>query len=193
MSALPRARAPHATGDAAQGLLSSPAAFPAARVVAAPKTRESEFPSSASETPRVAPTPRLAGPLRSQNRPRIGRGGRDVARVRGAPRCIGAPPALAKKLLCDYNVSTRSLTAMKVELVRVGNSRGIRIPKPIIEQCGFEDAVELRIENDHLVIAPARQPREGWEEAFCAAGSSAHDELLLGTPSSQFDREEWRW
>ena len=82
---------------------------------------------------------------------------------------------------------------MKVELVRVGNSRGIRIPKPIIEQCGFEDAVELRIENDHLVIAPARLPREGWEEAFRTAGSSARDELLLDISSSQFDREEWQW
>ena len=82
---------------------------------------------------------------------------------------------------------------MKVELVRVGNSRGIRIPKPIIEQCRFEDAVELRVENDHLVIAPARLPRAGWEEAFRAAGSSAHDELLLDTPSNQFDREEWQW
>jgi len=82
---------------------------------------------------------------------------------------------------------------MKVKLVRIGDSRGIRIPKSIIEQCGFEDAVELRIENDHLVIAPARLPREGWEEAFRAAGSSAHDELLLDIPSNQFDREEWRW
>ena len=82
---------------------------------------------------------------------------------------------------------------MKVALVRVGNSRGIRIPKPIIEQCRFEDAVELRVENDHLVIAPARLPREDWDEAFRAAGSAAHDELLLETPSSQFDREEWRW
>ena len=82
---------------------------------------------------------------------------------------------------------------MKVQLVRVGNSRGIRIPKPLIEQCGFEDAVDLRIENDHLVIAPARLPREGWEEAFRAAGSSTHDELLLNTSASQFDREEWRW
>ena len=82
---------------------------------------------------------------------------------------------------------------MKVELVRVGNSRGIRIPKPIIEQCGFEDTVELRIENNRLVIAPARQSRQGWEEAFRAAGSSAADELLLNAPSSQFDREEWRW
>ena len=81
---------------------------------------------------------------------------------------------------------------MKVELIRVGNSRGIRIPKPIIEQCGFEDTVELRVENDHLVIAPARLPREGWEEAFRAAGSSTHDELLLDTAASQFDQEEWR-
>ena len=82
---------------------------------------------------------------------------------------------------------------MKVELVRVGNSRGIRIPKPIIEQCGFEDVVELHIESDRLVIAAARQRREGWEEAFRAAGSCAHDDVLLDTPSNEFDREEWRW
>ena len=82
---------------------------------------------------------------------------------------------------------------MKIELVRIGNSRGIRIPKPIIEQCGFEDTVELRVENDHLVIAPARLPRAGWQEAFRAAGSSTHDELLLDTAVSQFDQEEWRW
>jgi antitoxin MazE len=83
---------------------------------------------------------------------------------------------------------------MKVKLVRIGNSRGIRIPKPILEQCGFEDAVELRIENDLLVMAPACRPREGWEEAFRAAGPSTQDELLLDTlPSNQFDREDWRW
>ena len=83
---------------------------------------------------------------------------------------------------------------MKVELVRLGNSRGIRIPKPFLEQCGFEDAVELRLENDRLLIAPTRLPREGWEEAFRAAGPSTHDELLFDAlPSNQFDREDWRW
>jgi antitoxin MazE len=83
---------------------------------------------------------------------------------------------------------------MKVELVRIGNSRGIRIPKPILEQCGFQDSVELQVENDRLVIARGRRPREGWEEAFRAAGPSINDELLLDTlPPSQFDREEWRW
>ncbi len=55
---------------------------------------------------------------------------------------------------------------MKTELVRIGNSRGIRIPKPLIEQCGLGNNVELRVENDSLVISPERRPRQGWEEAF---------------------------
>jgi antitoxin MazE len=82
---------------------------------------------------------------------------------------------------------------MKLALVPIGNSRGIRIPKPILEQCGFDDAVELTVETDHLIIAPARTPREGWDRAFRAAGSSAHDELLGGSTANQFDQEEWQW
>ena len=83
---------------------------------------------------------------------------------------------------------------MKIELVRIGNSRGIRIPKPIIEQCGFGDTAELRVEKDRLIIAPGRAPREGWNEAFSAAGSAANDDLLLDDlPPNQFDREDWRW
>jgi len=83
---------------------------------------------------------------------------------------------------------------MRIELVRIGNSRGIRIPKPIIKQCGFGDTVELRVENDRLVIAPDRSPRQGWKEAFQAAGSAANDELLLDTMSpNEFDHEDWRW
>ncbi len=82
---------------------------------------------------------------------------------------------------------------MKVELVRIGNSRGIRIPKPILEQCGFGKTVEVRVENDCLVIAPDRLPRQGWKEAFRAAGPTADDELLLSTvPPNEFDREDWQ-
>lgn len=82
---------------------------------------------------------------------------------------------------------------MKVPLVPVGNSRGIRIPKPIIEQCGLGDTVELTIEGDRLVIAPESRPRQGWDEAFRAAGSSSADELLLDVGLSSFDKEEWKW
>jgi antitoxin MazE len=86
---------------------------------------------------------------------------------------------------------------LKVELVRIGNSRGIRIPKPLIEQCGFGDTVELYMEQNRLVIAPQHPPRKGWRQSFAAAGASIdsdNDPLLLDDmPRNAFDREEWTW
>ena len=83
---------------------------------------------------------------------------------------------------------------MRAELVRIGNSRGVRIPKPLIEQCGLGDMVELRVENDCLVISPERRPRQGWGEAFRAAGPAERDELLLEIAEpNEFDRKEWQW
>ena len=83
---------------------------------------------------------------------------------------------------------------MKAELVRIGNSRGIRIPKPLIEQCGLGETVELRVANDCLIISPERQPRQGWNDAFRASGRALDDELLLEIAEpSEFDRKEWRW
>ena len=83
---------------------------------------------------------------------------------------------------------------MRTELVRIGNSRGIRIPKPLIEQCGLGDRVELRLEKDRLVISQERHPRQDWEEAFLAAGLAEHDEILLETAeASEFDHKEWKW
>ena len=81
---------------------------------------------------------------------------------------------------------------MKVGLVRIGNSRGVRIPKPIIEQCGFGDTVDLRVEKNCVVITPEPSPRQGWNEAFAAAGTAAQDELLLDFPN-EFDEKDWRW
>jgi antitoxin MazE len=100
------------------------------------------------------------------------------------------PSVLAPKspCQCDYNV------IMKLDLVRIGNSRGIRIPKPIIDQLGFDSSVDVRIERNRLVIAPERRPRQGWAEAFAAAGSSENDELLIDSAvENDFDREEWKW
>ncbi len=83
---------------------------------------------------------------------------------------------------------------MKVELVRIGNSRGIRIPKPLIEQCGFGDTVELHVEENHLIIEPDHRPRQHWKEAFAEAGSSAGDPLLFeALPPNDFDAKEWTW
>jgi len=82
---------------------------------------------------------------------------------------------------------------MEIELVRIGNSRGIRIPKALIEQCGLGEVVELRVAGDRLVISSRRAARAGWREAFERAGSATGDELLLEGVRSEFDREEWEW
>ncbi len=83
---------------------------------------------------------------------------------------------------------------MRTEIVRIGNSRGIRIPKPLIEQCGLEGAVELSVENHRLVVSPGRRLRQGWPEAFRDARSAEDDEFLLESmPANDFDRREWKW
>jgi len=84
---------------------------------------------------------------------------------------------------------------MKTALVRIGNSRGIRVPKPVIEQCGFGDEVEMEVRNHELVIRPSRRPREGWSEAYVRMGQSQDDELLdrVADPGSSWDEEEWEW
>jgi antitoxin MazE len=83
---------------------------------------------------------------------------------------------------------------MKAELVRIGNSRGIRIPKPFIEQCGLGETVELRVAKNCLIISPGRIPRQGWDDAFHAADDTAQDELMLeGLERNEFDHEEWQW
>jgi len=81
---------------------------------------------------------------------------------------------------------------MRTELTRIGNSRGIRIPKPLIAQCGLGDVVELRVTTEGLVIAPHRSPRQGWRQAFAAARAE-NEPLLLSGINNAFDREEWKW
>ena len=83
-------------------------------------------------------------------------------------------------------------------IVKIGNSQGIRIPKWLLEQSGLGETVELEVQDDHIVIRPARprHPREGWEEQFRAAVAERGDEGLLDpdlTGYSDFDREEWEW
>lgn len=84
---------------------------------------------------------------------------------------------------------------MKANLVRIGNSRGIRIPKTLLEQCPLGETVELDVEKDHLVIRPARKPRGGWEEAFRRMAQQGDDTLLdrESLTRTRWDRTEWEW
>ena len=79
--------------------------------------------------------------------------------------------------------------------MKIGNSRGIRIPKPVFDQCGFEDEVEMEIHSHELVIRSARVPREGWEKAFQSMARHKDDTLANGIAESRtkWDDEEWEW
>ena len=82
---------------------------------------------------------------------------------------------------------------MKCNLVRIGNSRGVRLPKVLIEQAGLSEEVELEVRGNTIVIAASRAPREGWAQAaidLVAAGGGA---LLDSTTSTKFDEAEWQW
>ena len=86
------------------------------------------------------------------------------------------------------------IVGMKVSIIRVGNSRGIRIPKPVLQQCGLQDEVELDVRDQELVIRATRQVRAGWDEAFRLMAKRGDDGLLdRDARSTGWDHEEWEW
>ena len=83
---------------------------------------------------------------------------------------------------------------MKARLVRIGNSQGVRLPKAIIEHCGFRDEVELEVRGRTLVVASTQAARRGWDEAFKAMAAAGEDILLLPEVlSEENDESEWTW
>jgi antitoxin MazE len=82
---------------------------------------------------------------------------------------------------------------MKARLVRIGNSRGIRLPKPLIEEVGLEEEVELRIRDGAIVISASNAPRAGWEAAAKEMRARDEDRLLDPLVPTAFDAEEWEW
>ena len=87
----------------------------------------------------------------------------------------------------------RRLLTMKARLVRIGNSRGVRLPKPLIEEAGLSDEVEVRVRDGAVVITSFSRPRTGWAEAARRMGRRG-DGILLDQPTpTRFDVEDWRW
>jgi len=82
---------------------------------------------------------------------------------------------------------------MKTKIIRIGNSRGVRIPKPLLEQAGLEDQVILRVVEDGIVIESADKPRANWAEAARILCEKAEDGLLDELVLTDFDESEWVW
>ena len=85
---------------------------------------------------------------------------------------------------------------MKTKIIKIGNSRGIRLPKVILHQLGIHDEVDLEVEHDRIVIKPVRRIRNGWSEAFRKMAVKTDDRLLDEEATlfqSFWDEEEWTW
>ncbi|MEZ4455858.1 MAG: AbrB/MazE/SpoVT family DNA-binding domain-containing protein [Gemmatimonadales bacterium] len=94
-------------------------------------------------------------------------------------------------LHCKHRPSRRDLTKTRAKLVRIGNSRGIRLPKPLIEQAGLSEDVELDVRNGAIVIRAADGPRAGWADA--AAALAARGAGLLDEPTATAFDADWVW
>ena len=81
----------------------------------------------------------------------------------------------------------------RTRIVRIGNSRGFRVPKALLDQADLPEEVELRAEPGRLVVTAARTPRAGWADAAKGMHTSGDDELLDPTYPHTFDEQEWEW
>ncbi|MBW7864970.1 MAG: AbrB/MazE/SpoVT family DNA-binding domain-containing protein [Candidatus Hydrogenedentes bacterium] len=82
---------------------------------------------------------------------------------------------------------------LTTRFVRVGNSRGLRIPKAVIEQLGFGSEVEIAVLEDSLVIRPAGRRRSGWEQKFLEMAAHGDDSLLDGHTATEWEKDDWEW
>ena len=82
---------------------------------------------------------------------------------------------------------------MKTRLVRIGNSRGLRLPKPLIEEAGLKEEVEVTLRDGAIVITSAEHPRAGWEVAVDLLLERREDYVIEEPEPTRFDEEEWEW
>ncbi len=82
---------------------------------------------------------------------------------------------------------------MKARIVKIGNSKGVRLPKPLLSEAGLSDDVEIRARDGAIVISSAVRVRAGWREAARLAHKRGEDRLLEMPTKTRFDEEEWEW
>ena len=80
---------------------------------------------------------------------------------------------------------------MKTSIIEIGNSKGLRLPKPILEQCQIHGFVELVVEGKTIILKPLKTtPRENWEKAFVKAGKEK-EQIIADT--TDLASKDWIW
>jgi antitoxin MazE len=85
------------------------------------------------------------------------------------------------------------MNAVKTQVIKIGNSRGIRIPKLLIDQVQLGTEVEISVQRDQIIIRPTSRPRYGWDDRFRAMAERGDDRLLDKPVLTQWDKREWIW
>jgi antitoxin MazE len=80
---------------------------------------------------------------------------------------------------------------METAIIKIGNSKGLRLSKTILEKYNIKDKVELILEMGQIVLKPIEIPRKNWESAFKKMNSENDDELLMDTVFEDENFEEW--
>jgi antitoxin MazE len=82
---------------------------------------------------------------------------------------------------------------MKTTIVKIGNSKGIRIPKTVLTACHIEDEVDLLVEKDKIIIVPFKtKPRSGWETRFEEMAFRKDDKMII-PDSLELNSKDWEW
>ena len=82
---------------------------------------------------------------------------------------------------------------MKAQIIQIGNSQGIRIPKVLLEESRISGDVEVELHADGILIRNAQRPRTGWDAAFKAMAENEDDELDHSVAATDFEKKEWQW
>jgi antitoxin MazE len=81
---------------------------------------------------------------------------------------------------------------MEVSIIKIGNSKGIRISKTILEKYNIKDTVDLILEKGQIIIRPLSRPRKGWDKAFKQMNENGDDRLLFDDIFEDENLEEWK-
>ncbi|MEQ9309827.1 MAG: AbrB/MazE/SpoVT family DNA-binding domain-containing protein [Balneolaceae bacterium] len=85
---------------------------------------------------------------------------------------------------------------MKTKIIRIGNSQGVRIPKPLIEESGITKEIEMILGDNEIILRPADMTRKNWEASFQKMAEQGDDVLLDQKETekpSDWDETEWTW
>lgn len=81
---------------------------------------------------------------------------------------------------------------MKIPIINIGNSKGIRLPKALLEQYNISDTIELILEKGRIILKPKSTPRKGWEKSFKQMNKDGDDVLLIDDVFEDETFEEWK-